>query len=485
MAPAPSPATNNGSATAGALTSRRWLDPRSWFGAGPQNATDSIDSTGKRKELTGRVRSKDVEIPDRKRRKLISGTRDLQANFEIAAWAIRKHLDFVAAFSLQFKTGDQDLNADLERRFEEWARPENCDAAGRHSLTSQIRLWEACRTIDGDVFPLKLRTGQLQTIEGDRVQTPTRDRPHLDAQENIVNGVEVNNVGKALRFAVHKRTSQGLEFDKWIGSRRLLQFGYFDRFDQFRGVSPIAAAINRFQDVYESFDYALARAKVAQLFGLVLFRDAEDSLGNLDPKPGEANDSDDDNQPDPYADLQLGTRPMILDMEAGDDAKFLENKTPAVEFQQFTAAMIAVALKSLDIPFSFYQENFTNFFGSRAALMLYLKSANHKRHTLQDLMRKITVWRLGLWIRAGELDLPASLPLRDLRFEWVPAGTPWWNPSQEVTANVKAIDEKLTTRSAVYKETHGGDWFAEVPPVLALEEQAIREALGEFEEPTP
>ncbi len=53
-----------------------------------------------------------------------------------------------------------------------WQRPQNCDAAGRHSFPKMRRMFEAARTRDGDVFALKLQSLQLQAIEADRIRQP-------------------------------------------------------------------------------------------------------------------------------------------------------------------------------------------------------------------------------------------------------------------------------------------------------------------------
>jgi hypothetical protein len=55
----------------------------------------------------------------------------------------------------------------------------------------------------------------------------------------------------------------------------------FDRFDQLRGISPLAAAINTLRGTYEGFDYALAKAKVAQMFALAFYREAVNRAGAL------------------------------------------------------------------------------------------------------------------------------------------------------------------------------------------------------------
>jgi capsid protein len=120
------------------------------------------------------MRREDEELPAADRKRLVSGTRNIQRNFALAGWMIRKHLDYVSTFSFQSRTGIEELDNLIEALFAWWMRPTNCDVAGRHSLSRMIRLAEARRTADGDVFLLKLSHGRLQAIEGDRVCTPTR-----------------------------------------------------------------------------------------------------------------------------------------------------------------------------------------------------------------------------------------------------------------------------------------------------------------------
>ena len=69
----------------------------------------------------------------------------------------------------------------------------------------------------------------------------------------------------------------------------------------------------------------------------------------------------------------------VLDLQRGDDADSLLNKKPATESQAFLMQVMAMALKCLDLPFNFYQENFTNFFGSKASFLLYQKSTTPKQ----------------------------------------------------------------------------------------------------------
>jgi len=423
-------------------------------------------SKNQRKAASSTLSSEDAKLTASKRKVLQGAARDLSRNFSVAAWAIRKHLDFVAAFKFQSRTGDDGLDREIERLMTWWQRPENCDVAGRHGLPRLLRLAEERRTVDGDVFLMKLTgqrvRGKIQAIESDRVVDPRRDtgRP---SGENWVHGVSVNDAGRALGYAVHKRTrgGRGLEMDRVVPARNVIHHGFYDRFDQVRGVSPLAPAVNAFRDVYEAADYALAKAKVSQMFGLVFYREAIDAAGTLD------------NSTDPY-EVDFGSGPVLLDLEPGDKAEFLESKTPSSEFQSFSQLMISLALKSLDIPFSFFDESFTNFYGSRGALLHYQKSCEAKRADVKDVLRKLTAWRMSLWIDDGVLSLPSGVSLSDLNWEWIPAGLAWWDPAKEIRGDVEAINAGLRTRSEIRAEKYGDDWI-DVVDQLARERVALKE----------
>ena len=413
---------------------------------------DGADTSKKRRRaVSSALSSEDAKLTAKKRKQLHGAARDLSRNFAIAAWAIRKHLDFVAAFKFQARTGDAGLDREIDGLLQWWSRPENCDVAGRHGLGRLVRLLEERRTVDGDVLLVKMAgqrvRGKLQAIEADRIVDPKGDTATADGTR-WVHGVRVNDAGRAVGYAVHRRVRGGkaLEIDRVIAARNAIHHGFFDRFDQVRGVSPLAPAVNVLRDVYEAADYAMMKAKVASIFGLTLFRDALDSPGSLDSSTSPA-------------EVDFGAGPVMLDLNADDRAEILESKTPANEFQSFSQMMIAVALKALDIPYSFYDESHTNFYGSRGALLHYQKSVEHKRADVREMLRKLTVWRLAMWIEDGELVLPSGMSLGDVRWEWIPAGLAWWDPAKEIRGDVEAIRAGLRTRAEIRAERYGDDWL--------------------------
>jgi capsid protein len=128
-------------------------------------------------------------------------------------------------------------------------------------------------------------------------------------------------------------------------------------------------------------------------------------------------------------------------------------------------------LKALDIPYSFYDESHTNFFGSRAAWMHYERSCKDKRGDQIEMRRQYTVWKLQGWIASGRLVLPAGVRLIDLVWEWVPLGMPWWDPAKEISGHVAAIKNALDTPQRICRST-GTDYFENVDDIAVATEYA-------------
>jgi capsid protein len=450
-----------------------------------QSGYDAVSNSGRRKPPSARVLSEDQELRAHHRRAMATGTRNLQRNFTIAAWAIRKHLDFLTSFSFQAKTGNKDLDKQVTEFVKWWSKPMNFDAAGRHGLRRFLRLVEARRTLDGDILVNRLADGRLQGIEGDRIQseggTPY-DTLGIDPMK-VVLGVYLNDNGRANGYMVYKRPFHrvALVWDKYIPALFADLVGYFDRFDQVRGISPMAPGINSLQDIYENFDYALAKAKVAQLFALAITRKASEAIGALeeDEEPATAPDGSITNGTTtlPQADdearykINFGKGPMVLDLDEGDDAKILQDQTPSDQFQAFTQAMIMVAIKALDLPFSFYDESHTNWVGQRQANAQYMLSASIKRQDLRDLLDKWTDWRLRMAVMDGDIELPAGYTASELDWDWVPTGIPPVDPLKEVTADVAEVNAGFSSPQRKCRE-RGDDYFQIIDEKAEAEQYA-------------
>jgi hypothetical protein len=127
-----------------------WLQSiqRAFWSVG-SSTYDAVHAQKQAAGATGILRARTASCPT-ERRKLLSATRTLHRNFSVAAWMIRKHLDYVSTFSFQARTG----NNELDDSSNGW-----CGGGRSPELRRDGPLWtpavhalaEMRRTVDGDM----------------------------------------------------------------------------------------------------------------------------------------------------------------------------------------------------------------------------------------------------------------------------------------------------------------------------------------------
>lgn len=445
------------------------------IGASAVNTYDATDDRGRRRSPPSTTSSEDWHANDRRRRILSSSTRDLCRNLVIAAWAIRKHLDYVADFTFQGATPDSGYNKYLVEVWKELTTRYRFDAAARHPHRRAVRLLEAGKCVDGDQMWMKLAPavgnplrGTVQAIEGDRIWMPRGSVPPNSDPNAWINGLLIDlSTARALAVGICRRvgpTRKELQAIKPY--RNMIHHAAYEfRVDQVRGISPIASALNWFRDMYEGFEFALAKVKVAQLFGLAI--KTNDATSSIPPnRDGSASDEDCDDDDDSSKERQeLASRmtkgPFVADLDVGEEAQIIEAKNPSTETVDFLKLMIHISLRCLDIPFSFFDESFTNFYGSRGGLVQYLHSCNQKVQDLQETLGEHADWRLGLAVADGEVDLPSGKDFDYIRYEFVPGGVPWWDTTKEVRGAGMAVAIGQTSPQRICRET-GTDFYKNI-----------------------
>ena len=76
---------------------------------------DAVATSNRRRPPASVLRHEDQELLLERRRALVATARDVRRNYSIAAWAIRKHLDYVSTFTFHARTGDAGLNKRVEQ----------------------------------------------------------------------------------------------------------------------------------------------------------------------------------------------------------------------------------------------------------------------------------------------------------------------------------------------------------------------------------
>ncbi len=442
---------------------------------------DGAQSSSKnRKPKKRKLDTEDQQLTASARKVLQATTRDLRRNEVAARWILSKHIDFVVHHNFQPNSGNEAIDDRLREFYNYAAKKEQFDISGRYDLNAFMRMIEASAVVDGDIYCVRQRGGFLQPIESDRIRQPDFQRnkglspsngEHEKEMEDWTQGVKTDVTGRHKQYAVFQRTKNQYVFERNVSAKKIIPMGFWDRFDQTRGISPLAAVINTIMDLNESYDYALAKAKVAQLFALSITRDAQWGLG----------DEDQDGDSDPSETISFDKGAMVLDLDPGEEAKFLNAATPETATQDFWKDMISLTLKSLNIPYSFWDESYTNFNGSRTALILYLRSCEKDRERQVAFRDDWFQWRLKVGILKGEIQLPSTFEINPSNWMWVPNGLQYWDTMKEASADALLVKESLRSRTEIRRERYGDEW-TDVVKKLA-EEKKLLKSLDLLEEP--
>lgn len=441
---------------------------------------------------TTQSEDKVLDVSDRK--KAIATTRDATRNQTLLDWIINQYLDYTTSFHFQPLTGNDELNERLEFLTTMRGKARNWDVTRRHSRERWLRILARCALVDGDVGVHRLSSGHLQGIEGDRIAKPTSkgypaDKPYNDWP--ITHGVHMSKSGKPLHYSVCRRDQTGytniaggtqLIFDRMIDARYMDLAGYWDRFDQVRGTSPLWSAINHASDVYECLEYQLLKAKMHAMLGVFFKREGESPSSSTDFQYSDGASGEDPDADTEKYDVKFEGGGIKVEGQQGDSVDTFESKTPSNEFREFTTMEVRICMLALGIPFTFYDAKGSNYSAQKMDMGRWSKRIADQQLVWQQMLSAITRWDLVRWTTPPApgvdplLVLPADVPnLKDIEFEWISAGVGLLDPLKEVQANGLAVSYGFDTRDDVTRR-HGGKRFADVAQQLGTEEQQAIDA---------
>lgn len=443
---------------------------------------DALNPEGRRRSVSSKIEAEHKVLNDVRRRSLAANAMDIHRNVALASWAIRQHLNYVALFDFYASSKDRGLNQDLQALIARDGTAANCDLGGRHPWWRLRRLCEVRKTLDGDCALIKLRSGHLQGIESHMIRTPAKVYPNA----KWVQGVLLGSGNRAQAYNV--RQSGGT--DRMVSAENCFLFAAFEgRFDQIRGISSFSAAMNEFRDLYQSLDYARAKIKVEQLFALAITRELEPDANAGSTLGRRMDGADDDEGTDAEVSstetpqVDFGRGPVKLDLDPGEDAKFLTGANPSQQTQDFLRLSIHLALLSLDIPMNFFDPKYVNYSGGRTSWNQYERSCVAKRDEQLELHDWYTRWRVARYLLpksaggTGELILPKSIDVADLHWEWVSRGVPWWKPSEELEAELRSVGAGLDTPQKICRRHGMGDFFHNLDEIAAAMQAAEERGL--------
>lgn len=439
----------------------------------------------------------------------------------VATSAIRTNRTNVIGIGLQLKSRiDREAlgmtqeaadawQAQAEREFALWAGNKRaCDATGVNNFAAMQQLALSSWLVSGDVFavikqyeptPLMPYSLRIHLIEADRVATPTSSgtiTPMLlttgkAANGNtIFDGVEVDGNGQIAAY--HIRSTYPFEIGtastQWTrvqaygertGLPNILHIMESERPDQYRGVSYLAQVIEPLLQLRRYTESELTAAVVESFFTAFIktnadtgdnpFNEVGSSLPEVSRDPNE---------------YEMGPGQINI-MEPGEDVTFADPKRPANGFSTFLRAICEQVGAALEIPADLLLKAFnSSYSASRAALMEAWKAFKMRREWfVADFCAPIYEIWLSEAVARGRISAPGffsdpAVRAAYLGAEWIGPSQGQLDPTKEITAEILAIGEAITTREQATIRLNGGQWDANVDQI-ARENEKLKEAQGQ------
>ena len=382
-----------------------------------------------------------------------------------------------------------------EAEFDLWAsKKQACDATGINDFYALQQLAFISWLLSGDSFAIIKRKDptallpyslRLHIIEADRVSTPLNGRNSIplttegkaDNGNAIYDGVEVDSDGAIVAYHIsntypsespYKKTEwQRIEaYGENTGIPNILHVMDSERPEQYRGVSYLAQIIEPLLQMRRYTESELMAAVVESFFTAFVKTEAPTDMMPFN----EVNDGDQiSSDPNEY---EMGPGQVNV-MKPGEDVTFADPKRPSSGFQAFTRAVCEQIGAALEIPADLLLKAFdASYSASRAALLEAWKAFRMRRawFTSDFCQPAYEIW-LSEAVARGRVSAPGFFSDPAIRQAWL--GAEWIGPSQgqldpvkEITAELLAISEGISTHEQSTVRLNGGSWDANIEQLL-------------------
>lgn len=422
----------------------------------------------------------DTENTDKSQRDLIKArARYLEDNSDIAGAAIGGIVRNVVGTGIkpQARTGDDELNKQIEALWEEWTRAENCDVTGQQTFEELQALLLRRKIVDGEIlvkktvdkkgkFPLK-----LQVIKPDMLSQYLLRAPKTN--HVIRSGIELDDHLKPLAFWIDKKTPDGfVQYDPdRIPAKEIIHLWTKKHPDQIRGISDLAPIIKRLKDTQDYLDAETVAARIAACFSVFITT----STGT----PGAAGRfvKTKDAEGKKLQSIRPG---MIKYLAPGEEVQTANPSRGMANARDYISIQERLAGAGLGLSYELMSRDFNkaSFSSARQGMLEDRKTFEPMQNFMAShLCGPVYREWLDLCVLAGVINIPDYAQNREKyqQCDWVTPGWAWIDPSKEVQADINALQNAGKTLSQWCAE-RGYDWREQLEQ-MALEKETA-EALG-------
>lgn len=405
------------------------------------------------------------ELTDRTDRDVVRArARDLERNSDMMNGIISayKRNVFGGGYTLQAKTGDDDLNEQIETAWKRWCKKQNCDLTGRQSFNQIMRMAVERKKVDGGILFIKVFTKdkklfvpfQIQAIEVDQLDN-TATTPK-NKGNRVVGGIEFDQHCKPVGYWFKKADIEGFEVNDpvYYDAKQVIYYFTLKRPTQVREMSDVAQSITRIRDANEFMTAVSVKERIAACLSVFIKKQLPVS-GIGRPNGGIA----------PTKKFEYDGKTispgMIKELNAGDEIQVINpngQSTDAAQLIKLHQRLVGSG-QGLSYEATSRDVSEANYSSVRHAMIEDEETYTEDRELLLDVMTEIFETFVISAVLKGVISIPKfwNDTQKYLNHEWIKAPKPWIDPAKEANANKIA----LSTGQKTYKEIcaeNGRDW---------------------------
>lgn len=371
-----------------------------------------------------------------------------------------------------------------EAEFALWAdKKQACDATGVNDFYAMQQLVLMSWLLSGDSFVLIKRIDatkllpyslRLHIIEADRISTPLELNHNLSTTtvkiaedgNTIYDGVEVDKNGAIVAYHISNNYPNDIfiqqqfqrvkAYGEKTGLPNVLQIMDSERPEQYRGVSYLAQVIEPLLQLRRYTESEIQAAIIESFFTVFVHSEAQ-----IEGMPmNETSDSENNDE----REYEMGPGTVNI-LRPGEKIETANPSRPANGFDTFTRALSEQIGAALELPADLLLKAFdASYSASRAALLEAWKAFKMRREWfVNDFAKPVYEIWLSEAVALGRVNAPGFFSNPYIRQAWL--GSEWIGPSQgqldpikEISAEILAISEGITTREQSTVKLNSRSW---------------------------
>lgn len=423
-----------------------------------------------------RVINQSAEYTDKYRRDNVRArARDLERNSDMMNSVIGAYKRNVigGGYTLQVKTGDDELNDTIEAAWKKWCKKQNCDVTGTQSFTQMMRMCMKRKKIDGGILIVKRYTSdgflpfKLQTFEVDELDN-SQMTPKVQGNK-VVGGIEMNEYNKPVGYWIRQYPvdSLALTTPVYIEAKDVIFLYTKHRPSQIREISDMSPTITRIRDTNEFMVAVSVKERIAACLSVFIKKTIPTTgIGRgIGVGQGALHD---------YRGKSI-TPGMIKELNAGDEIQVVNPAGQATDAASYIKLQQRLVGAGQGISYEATSRDMSesNYSSTRQGIIEDEMTYAEEKEMLMEVMDEIyETFVISLWL-SGNISVKDFWGNKDkyLEHTWIIAPKKWIDPQKEANANRIALNTGQKTFKQIAAE-QGRDWKEQIEEIAEVLEYA-------------